>query len=75
MRFFGLFRGRQLFDGVADSFRDAFKTFTLLPEEESAEVIINNELHAVDQELKRIINNVNRQTTIPQKKKNDRQRP
>lgn len=32
MRFFGSFRCGGLFDGVADSFRDALKTFTLFPE-------------------------------------------
>ena len=70
MSFFGSFRDGGLFDGVADSFRDALKTFTLFPEEESAEVVINNELHAIDQKLKRIMDNVNKPSSIPQKKKN-----
>ena len=68
MGFFGSFRDGGLFDGVADSFRDALKTFTLFPEEESAEVTINNELHAVDQELKRIMEKVNRINSISKQK-------
>lgn len=31
MGFFGSFRSSGLFAGVADSFRDAFETFTLFP--------------------------------------------
>ena len=72
MRFFGSFRGGGLFDGVADSFRDALKTFTLFPEEESAEVLINNELQAVDQEIKRIMEKVNKLSSIPKKKNGQR---
>lgn len=76
MGFFGSFRfGSGLFDGVADSFRDALKTFTLIPKEETAEEVINNEIRAMNQELKRTMDYVKQQTTIPQKKKNVRQRP